>query len=288
MSDIADLVRRVRRRGKDRPDRALVQDNPLTAVATIITVLAADVAKFKESGILCNFDDETDELVYTSGAADTTALTVPVSRGQDGTAATSHVQGTALLIRPRYSSAELIDALSYVVENELWPHVWLAGESTLGYQSANEYFTPNVPDIEEIAYAYQLSGGTKHELHAEFLSPTVADDLNFPNGAIIIRRAADSSTIYYAYRARPALGSLTSMLENLVVMGAFAELVMTEEGAFVGGDSSAVQKTVGEGARLKAGAVLWNRFESSRTQERIRLQHEEQLHRRTFFGATHG
>ncbi len=288
MSDIADLMRRVRRRGRDHPERALLQDTPLDASDTAVTLLQADLPKFKDGGILVNFDDETDELAITTAPADTTALTVGVSRGQDGTAAAEHPTATALLLRPRWSNAEIIDALAYVVDNEFWPHVWLAGETSLTYQGATEYYSPAVPDIEEIVYAYQLSGGVRYQLHAEWLSPELADDANFPDGAVTIRRAVDASKIYLAYRARPTLGTLTSKLENLAIMGAFAELVMAEEGAHVGGDTSATQRQVQDGSRLRAGAVMWDRFERARIGERIRLQHEEQLARRRFFGAGRG
>ncbi len=286
MSDLVDLIRRVRRRSKDFPNRLLLQDNPLTAAAVSMTILAGDVGKLKDSGTVLNFDDATDELVLTTAAAAGTS--VGVARGQDGTAPSEHVIGTAVLIRPRFTNAEIIERLVDVVEGELWPHVWLAGETSVTYQGVNEYYDPTVPDIEEIVYAYQLSGGRRYELHAEFLSPELADDANFPDGAITIREAVDSGKIYLAYRARPSLGTLTSMLENLTVTGTLAQLVMDGEAAHVGGATTAVSKQVQDGSALRAGAVMWDRFEKTRIQERIRLQSEEQAARRHFFGSGRG
>jgi len=280
VSELGSLMRRVRRRVKDSPVRAYVQDNPLDPGDVSITIRAGDVTRFKDAGIPCCFDDGTDELIITSAPADSTATTLAVDRGQDGTVAAEHAQNTAILIRPRFDNAELLDRVTGIVENELWPQVWLAGESTLAYQGVNEYYEPTVPDIEEILYAYQLSGGFRYPLHFEFLSRSLADDTNFPDGAItILDVLPDVTTIHFAYKARPTIGTLSSALENLVLLGTSADLVLGEEGAHVGGDTTVIQGRVQDGSRLRAGAVMWDRFEGARTQERIRLQSEEQERR---------
>ena len=275
------LMRRVRRRAKANPVRVLIQNAPsLTAAGGSIDLRASDVAHFRQAGIQCCFDDETDELVITSAPGDTTANTVTIDRGQDGTAPAEHELSTALLLRPRFANAELLDRLTYIVENELWPHVWLAGEDKLAYQGTTEYYSPDVPDIEEVTGVYQLSGGYRYALMYDFLAHALADDVNFPNGALTINEEVDASDIFYSYRARPMLGTLSSSLEALVVMGTLADLVMAEESAHVGGDDSVVQGRVQDGSRLRAGAVLWERFDGARTQRRIALQHEEQMRRR--------
>lgn len=279
-----DLMRQVRRRAKDNPKRALVQNNPLTAALGTITLRAADVAHFKNAGIECCFDDETDELVITSAAADSTAFTVAVDRGQDGTTATEHPQNTPLLIRPRFTNAELLERMAYIVDNELWPHVWLAGEAKVPYQAANEFYDPVVADIEEVVEVYQLSGGVRYPLRFDFLSRALGDDENFPNGAITLYEEADASDVYFAYRARPTLGNLSSALEGLLVMAMHADCVMAEESAHVGGDKTVAEGRVQDGSRLRAGAVLWDRFESGRTQHRIALQAAEQMRRRQVSG----
>lgn len=280
MSELGQLLRRVRRRVKDQPVRVPIQDNPLTNVDTTISLRPGDSARFRDSGIPCCFDDGSDELIITSAPADSTANTLEVDRGQDGTTPTEHELGESLLIRPRFTNAEILDRVTSIVESELFPHVWLAGEASLDYQASTEYFSPDVPDIEEIDYAYQLSGGFRYVLHVDFLSRSLADDANFPNGAItVLDSLADATKIYYAYKARPTIGSLSGALENLVVMGTTADMVMAEEASHVGGDTSAVQRRVEDGSRLRAGAVLWDRFEAARSQERIRLQHEEQERR---------
>jgi hypothetical protein len=273
-------MRRVRRRVKDQPVRVMIQDNPLTNVDTTISLRAGDAPRFRDSGIPCCFDDGTDELIITADPADSTANTLNVDRAQDGTTGTEHAQNTPLLIRPRFTNAEILDRLASIVETELFPHVWLAGESSIDYQAANEYYEPVVPDIEEIDYAYQLSGGFRYPLHIDFLSRTLADDANFPNGAItVLDDTPDATKIYFAYKARPTIGSLSAGLENLTLMAVVADMVMAEEASHVGGDTSATQRRVEDGSRLRAGAVLWDRFEAARAQERIRLQSEEQERR---------
>jgi len=288
MSDVVDLMRRIRNRAKDRPKRAMIQDNPLSDIAVSITLRATEIALFKGAGVECNFDDETDELIITSAPADSTANTIAVDRGQGGTAKAAHALATALLVRPRFTNSELLERMTYIVENELWPHVWLAGEAKLTYQGTTEYYSPDVPDIEEVTGVYQLSGGYRYALMYDFLSRALGDDVNFPNGALTIQEEVDASDIYYSYRARPTLGTLSSQLESLVVMGTVADLLMAEEGAHVGGDDSVVQGRVQDGSRLRAGAVLWDRFDGARTQRRIALQHEEQMRRRQIAGVGSG
>jgi hypothetical protein len=242
----------------------MIQDNPLTPGDTTISLRAGDAPRFRDSGLPCCFDDGTDELIITVDPAD----------------ATEHAQNTPLLIRPRFTNAEILDRITSIVETELFPHVWLAGESTLEYQAVDEFYDPVVPDIEEVDYAYQLSGGYRYPLHIDFLSRSLADDANFPNGAITVLDATpDATRIYFAYKARPTIGSLSGALENLTVMATVADMVMAEEASHVGGDTSAVQRRVEDGSRLRAGAVLWDRFEAARAQERIRLQSEEQERR---------
>lgn len=285
MSELAALIRRVRRRAKDNPRRALIQNDPLAANGASLTLRANEVGNFKDGGIQLCFDDGTDELVITNAPADTSASTVAIDRGQDGTVAAEHVKNTAALIRPRFSNAEILEQIVSIVDEELFPQVWLAGEASLTYQSANEYYDPGVPDIEEVVYAYQLSGGLRYPVMFDFLPRALADDANFPDGAItLIEPLADTTPVYYAYRARPTLGTLTSTLEGLVVQGSLAALTMAEESAHVGGGTSAVQQRVQDGSRLRAGLVLWERFDAARMQERIRLQSEEQMRRRQVTG----
>lgn len=286
MSDLASLVRRVRRAVGDRPLRVWVLDNPLTASATAITIDAAQAGQFPSAGIELCFDDATDELVVTTGPADPSTGQVPVARGQDGTTATQHANGTALLKAPRFTNAQVLDAISLIIDNELWPDVWVPAEATLTYQSTNDYYAAPVPGIEEVVYAYQLSSGRIWPVRAQFLSQELSRDSDFPDGAILIDAASvyDAVDIRVAFRVRPAVGTLTSELEHLVTLGASAHLVLGEELAFSGGTDDAVSRRLDPGTKLRAGAINWDRFRDARAKERIRLQHAEQLARVKLFG----
>lgn len=284
MSDLVSLVRRVRRAVGDRPLRTWILDDPLTAGATSITIDADHAGYFPSAGIEICFDDATDEMCVTTGPADPETGGVPVARGQDGTNATEHAKGVALLKSPRFSSAQILDAVHMIVDNELWPDVWVPAEATLAYQATSEYYAAPMPDIEEIVYAYQLSGGRIWPVRARFLSQELARDADFPDGAIIVDGAYDAVDIRCAFRVRPTVGTLTSELEHLVVLGAAAHLVLGEELAYSGGADDAVSRRLDPGTKLRAGAVNWDRFRDARAKERIRLQHAEQLARVKLFG----
>jgi hypothetical protein len=285
VSDLAQLVRRVRRSVGDRPLR-LIPTSPVNATATTITLSASDARHLPTSGIELSWDDGTDEIAVTLGAADPDTGQVDVARGQDGTQPTDHGTG-AILKSPRFSTAAVLDAITMVVDNELWPDVWLPAEGTLTWQSSSEYYAAPLPDIEELVYAYQLSAGRVWPIRATFLSQELAGDADFPDGAILIPLGAtlDQSDIHVSFRLRPKVGTLTSELEHLVVLGASAHLVMAEELSYAGGSDAAVSQRLDPGTKLRAGAVLWDRFQEARTKERLRLQHAEQLARRKFFGA---
>lgn len=278
------LIRRVRRATKDRPARAWVADNPLTATATDLTVGAGDIGNFKEAGKELCFDDGTDELVITTGAADSTTNKITMVRGQDGTAGTEHILATAVLIKPRFTNAEIIDAISTVIDNLLWPKIWVPAETTLAYQSTNDYFSPTLPGIDEIGLAYQLVSGGFYKIAAELVRGPFADDANFPNGAIIISSTVDSSTIYLSVHLRPAVDNLDIEAENLTVAGASALLVEAEEMAHVGGATTAVDKTVADGSKLRAGVVLMQRFENMLDRRRVALASAEQQRRHELLG----
>jgi len=283
---LTELVRDVRRSVRDFPDVTWVTDNPLAAGAALLTLPSTtDVAKFPKSGMTIEFDDPSAERAKTTAAADVTATTVAIRRGQDGTVARSHVLDTPVLIEPRFSRQEIVNAISLIVDSELWPQVWLSGELQLTYQAGSEYYAAPVPDIMECSYAYQLSAGLIYACHVDFLQSPIADQTNFPNGAILLRRPQDAGTIYVAYRAKPSVGTLSGVCRNLVLMGATAHLLMLEEAVHVGPGASAIEKRVADGSKLRAGATLWQRFINARQQAGVSLASGEAAVRTRFVRA---
>lgn len=279
MADELSLVRRIRRLGRDRPDRTKITDvGGIDDAAVAIKVPAGHLTKFPQSGVLIEFEDGNHEVSYVTGRDDVTGMLL-VDRAADGTDAVPHKEGTTILIKPRWYSFDIMEAVSTVIDLELWPHVWIPGECQIDYQSANSYFALPQGDIDEVAYVYQLSGGAQYQLGFRHVSSTLADDTNFPNGFLLLPGAVDASGIYVAFRTRPTLAGLTPSLEQLTVLGAMAHLQVGEESAGTAPDTSIVDRTLQPGARLRAGVVGWQRFSEARAQHMIALQQAETARR---------
>ncbi len=281
MADPVALVRTVRTAARDRPDRTVVAGTALDQGDTVITLPAGHVRKFPQAGSEIEFDDSGERALII--ARDEDAGTIEVMRGLDGTEAIDHPLDTVILIAPRFAFTEIMEALNFVIDTEMWPHVWVPGETVLAFQSTNDYFSPDLPDIRELVYAYQVSNGRLIEVPARFLSRELAGDAAFPNGAILISSTVDSTDIFVSYRILPSMDNLTAPLERLVVLGAHGHLLLNEEGAYVGPDRSATERTLQPGSRLRAGAVLWDRFEKSRDRHMVTLQQAEQERRRQLY-----
>lgn len=278
-----DLVRRVRRLGRDRPDRTRITDatgideNTLT-----ITLPAGHQAKLPQAGTVLEPDDGFGELIETVDRSDSNVI--DVYRGFDGTQPSAHETGTVLLIKPRWFYADVIEALDTVIGLEFWPHVWVPGELELTYQSSDDFYPLPVAGVDEVSHVYQLQSGRFYQLAWKLISPELGDNANFPNGGLAVPGAFAGSQIYVAYRGQPTILNLTGDLEKLAVMGALANLVMTEESVLVGPDTRLVDTNLQAGSRLRAGAVLWQRFEGARSTTRIALQETEDARRRQLTG----
>lgn len=274
MSTIIERTRKLRRALGDDPTRSNCTGGspvPLQTAATAINVPNGHIGRFR-AGMRFEFDDNTGEVLEVD-STDTDTSIVTALRGRDGTDPAQHTNGTTILIEPDISYPFAADIINSIVSDELWPDVWIFGESTLTYHSGSDYYSPSVTDIERVVYAYQLVSGYRYSLDFNWLSPQLVADAN---GAITIPNVADYSTIYYAYRVRPTLANLTSELERLVDLGTTAEAMSLREGRHTSPDRSSVDATVGDGAALRAGLVRWQRFVDARTRENTRLIQLEQ------------
>lgn len=275
MADLTQLVRQIRRRVGDKPDQSritiAVDDNDTT-----LTLPTGHVStKFPRPGLAIEFDDGTGEEALID-SVDPGANTMEVLRGHNGTQAHPHEINCAVLAPPRYSFFDITEAVDHIIDLECWPNIWSARELSLAYQSTNDYYSPDVSDIEEVSYCYQLVSGGRYRLACAFLSPDVADAANFPRGALIIPETVDMSTIYVAYRARLTVSNLSPSQEALVRLGVVAHLLMIEEAQQVAPGAGQLDRRVSEGATQRAGLLLWQRFMDARSQERINLISEEQ------------
>lgn len=275
MADYVDIVRSVRRRVGDKPDQSRItiavdaDDDELTLPSGHVSV------KFPKAGGYIEFDDGSGEqaLIDTMDAG---ANTLSILRGHNGTQATSHEINCTILLPPRYDFVDYVERIDAVIDAELWPHVWIAMETTLAAQTTNEYYSPTVADIEDVSYAYQIVSGEKRRLHVEWLDPAVADDLNFPRGAVIIRETWDTSTIFVAYKALPTISNLTPALVATVKLGVTATLLMEEESQLLSPDARQLDRRVSEGSNVRAGSLLWQRFIQQRDNVRLQLLDDEQ------------
>jgi hypothetical protein len=273
VSTLDDIVRQVRRIMHDRPVRVVAATPVADASAASVELVAGHGARLSQGSIV-EWDDGTGEVdSVASVAADVMVFDV---RGLDNPAdAVAHDTGARLLVDPRYDRKQVEDQASSVLD-ALWPWVWVPRETTLAYQSTNDYFLPTATDIANVVYAYQLSGGRLYRYDMDWLPPRLADDANFPNGAVILKDPlADSTTIYLAYRAVPTAENLLTRQIPLVALGVAAKLQMLEEATHVEPASTAIEQLVGDGARARAGALFESLFESRRTDERNRLEAEE-------------
>ena len=275
MADLGALVRSIRRKVGDRPDSsritAGIDDNDTT-----ITLPNGHVStKFPRAGGYIEFDDGTGEEALIDDT-DPGANTMELIRGWNDTTAVPHGINAVIIRPPRYSFAEVVEAIDHIIDLECWPNIWCARELSLTWQSDQEYYDPGVSDVEEISYAYQLVDGSRYRLQATFMSPDVSDAVNFPDGAIIVPGGVDTSDIYVAYRARLTVSNLSPGQEALVRLGTTAHLLMLEEATQVAPGAGQLDRRVSEGATQRAGALLWQRFVEARAQHRIDLLSEEQ------------
>lgn len=273
---LADLITKTRRRLGDRPRFVRVSNttnnstNPVT-----VNLQTGEGALFPSAGGYVEWDDGTGEggIVLNVVPEDDE---ITISRSAYGEALAGHAAGAKLLLAPRFEYFVLADLATDIVD-EFWPSIWIPKETTLTYQSTNDYYSPTPDDIAEITYAYQLSAGSRWPLRATFLPAELADNTNFPRGAITIPlgATADNSVIYLSYKAIPTVANLLVRQEGLVVDGVIAKVTIDEEIRHVAPAASSTERRVADGAKLRAGAIAWQQFQERLQRERVRLLVEE-------------
>lgn len=275
------ILRRVGRLLRDYP-ASVLSVNALNAdsTQTSITFDTGEGAKLREGMILESDDWGQNNGVEPILIRSVTGDTATVRRAYQNTSFLfAHQANTFFRVAPRFSWNRIYDAVVEVVTGELWPQVWIPRNTTVAWQATNEWFPVGVNDFEEVILAYQLVSGVKYELHAEFMPPEIADDTNFPNGALVIRRTVDTSTIYVAYKARPAqpLGSATNntnQIDSLIVLGAAGFLQQEEEVPHLAPGRALIEQRIAGPEKLQAGAAILGQFEKRRQQEHLNLEAE--------------
>lgn len=274
---MATLIEKVRWMVGDNADRSRAANDPGTGGVTL-TLPTGHTDKFPVPGVSIEWQDNGERALVE--AVNPAAGTITIARGIDGTTATAHVANTTFFIEPRLSYAQISDTAMDVVEGDMWPHVWVPKETSFATIEADGTYSPVADDIEDVIYVYQLIDGERHRLGHDWLSPELADNTNFPRGMLSIPGTWDTSTLFVSYRAKPVLQTMPEKLVRLCALGTAAQLLMQEEGFHVAAAVSAADRRIQEGAKGRAGALLWERFVARRNEERISLfEDERQGHR---------
>jgi len=279
---MASLVQKVRWQIGDRPRRSRILTAAMPAGDAVgferLVALPTGHARYFTVGMMVEADDDSEERMMVT-ATDISAETVTLMRGQELTAVSLHAVNTALLISPRMSYVQIADALTDIVEGELWPEIWIPTEFTLPYENDGVY-SPPTSGLEQVQFIYQAVTGDEPEILDLFtyIAPEQAD-AGFPNGMLIVHQHFDTSTLFVAGRIRPSTANLTDRLLRLASQGVMAQLSDTGEVQLVGPDASAAERSIQEGSRGRAAGNLWDRFERRRWREHVQLAEDEQAKR---------
>lgn len=130
------LVARTRRFVRDYPDNDALTVS-LTASGTTATVASSALY---QPGVIIEIDSEN---LYVASLASATTLTV--RRGVRGSTAASHVNASAVLVRPAFFAAEILDALNGA-QYDAYPVFYkpVIDESLTGDGTTYEFTVPNM------------------------------------------------------------------------------------------------------------------------------------------------
>lgn len=133
----ATLLERLRLFLGDWPDLDTISAS-LTSTGTTVTV--ADTTIYAKNWLL---EIDTELMLVTSLASGTT---LSVRRGVRGSTAATHASGAGVLIKPRWSSRQMLEALNVAI-NATWPYLYLPviDESLTISEETYEYTVPDMP-----------------------------------------------------------------------------------------------------------------------------------------------
>lgn len=265
---------------EDSPDRSRATNDPGVS-GTTLNLPTGHVDKFPLPGGTIEWQDNGERALIEAVNPLASPATLTVARGIDGTTATTHAVNMTFFIEPRLSYAQISDQAMDVLEGDMWPYVWVPKETSIATIEPDGTYSPTPTDIEYVSYVYQLVDGERGRLRHDWLSPELADDTNFPRGMLTVPWTYDNSTLFIAYRAKPVLQTMPEKLVRLCAFGTAANLLMLEEALHVSPAASATDRRIQEGAKARAGAVLWERFMARRNLERISLLEDERQGHRT-------
>jgi hypothetical protein len=239
------LVTRVRRRIRDFPDIDSLSTSVGSGGSTV--TVTGDASLYRQRQRI-DIDSET---LLVTGAA--TGQNVPVRRGTYGSVAASHSAGAIVLVDPKFTTVEILDAINAGLEN-LWPHFYRQVSDTTSIVpdgTTYEYAVPTVADLGGIPMPavyrieWRWADGQPFEnfslwdIRRTGSSPKIAFKVPPPTGMTIRVQG---------YAPFPKLSSLSAELdaqfpydaEDLLVLYAANTLLASGESGRVRSDAGAV------------------------------------------------
>lgn len=204
----------------------------VTATATTFSYTASGLTPEEEMGIAPGLLVDVGQEQVRIVTADHDANSFTVTRGVNGTTATTHTAGAELRIAPAYARRQVFDAVADNVVS-LYPQLWHISTTTV--TSASTYV--EVPaDVVSIVEARYLTGSRYLPVTIDFLpsfSPSATGK------AIQFYGTPTGKTVYVTYRGRfdrpTAEATELSTLgvepewERIVAVGAAAQLIAGRE-----------------------------------------------------------
>lgn len=137
-TSVASLVASTRRWTRDQPDMDLLTAS-ITSSGTTLTV--ADTSTKYNPSMTIEVDQEA---MIVRAVASATTLTV--TRGAFGSTAATHVNGSDVLLRPAWTTVQIVDALNAAIEAS-YPYVYqeVMDTSLTVVTQQWEYTVPNMP-----------------------------------------------------------------------------------------------------------------------------------------------
>ena len=217
--DVFDMVYGIARIERPAEDTLVNAVSGTTDVAWEMTTPA-----LWKRGDYCE-DQAAGEIVIMSTDHPSAGNDVTVRRGQNGTTAlAAYATTTAVFYKnpvfPRYRIERFINE---TVDNDLFPHVWMVGETTLSFTVGDTtYEMPT--DCGDVLQVYQSdlnSDGKFYPIDTQAWEyvPVVASaestNLNF----LRLRHVIDETgTVYVTYKQKPSSASLSDLSTSLAAM----------------------------------------------------------------------
>ena len=142
---------------------------------------------------------------------------VTVRRGQNGTTAVAAYSiGDVFYKNSAFPRTRIERFINETVDNDLFPHVWMWGETTLSYTAGDTtYEMPT--DCGDVAQVYQSdldSDGRFYPIDTkmwEYVPVVAAAEATNRNLLRLAGVLDDSETVYVTYKQKPASGSLSDL-----------------------------------------------------------------------------